>query len=249
MESFNVHADGHIDRSPFFSKALSGDWKEAEERHIKLPDDDVSTFEMYLYTVHANVLFSNPEFTSPCQSPDSKLLSDLDRRNCLLKIYVFADKILDVCAKDDGLAACMKSVWDLHPVRSFWLELTPQEITTIYERTMPGSPMRRLLVDMFALARCALTDEDRECPQEFLNDMTSELLTTRFIRQSHRLHIGDSPEYYQELDETATTGGFSKNSILSLLSNVFVELDWRKMSPCSCQTRRTESPQGPVSNV
>ena len=254
MESFSVCADALIDRSPFFPRVLSGDWKEAEERHIKLRDDDVDTFTLYLDTVHGNDLFSNPDFTSPRQSPDSKLRAQFDRRNGLLKLWVFAEKISDVRAKNASLTAYMKCIWGLVSARYFWLEPTPQEITTIYEGTMPRSPMRRLVLDMYALPEVvgALLDKKRECPQEFLYDMTSELLTSRWIRQGYQLKFVDGPEHYLELNEIAKAGRVWPASPLKLLSEAFqwyVGKFWRKVFPCSCRTRRTKSTQGPVSNV
>jgi hypothetical protein len=46
LRCFTVHDAFLTSRSLFFRKALSGAWKESEERVIKLPEDRNDTFEL-----------------------------------------------------------------------------------------------------------------------------------------------------------------------------------------------------------
>jgi hypothetical protein len=48
MQNFTVHQDLISTRSEFFAKALRGDWKEAQERTVVLPDDEPEVFRLYL---------------------------------------------------------------------------------------------------------------------------------------------------------------------------------------------------------
>ena len=48
MQEFFVHQSLISARSEFFAKALRGDWKEAQEREVPLPDDEAETFRLYL---------------------------------------------------------------------------------------------------------------------------------------------------------------------------------------------------------
>jgi hypothetical protein len=41
-------------RSLFFRKALSGKWKEAEERHVRLPYDNAEIFALYMHFMRTN---------------------------------------------------------------------------------------------------------------------------------------------------------------------------------------------------
>ncbi|KAF2121999.1 hypothetical protein BDV96DRAFT_640068 [Lophiotrema nucula] len=58
-KKFLVHKDLIASRSQFFATALSGPWKEAEDKVVKLSDDDPQTFELYvqlLYKGHVPIL-------------------------------------------------------------------------------------------------------------------------------------------------------------------------------------------------
>ncbi|KAF2024703.1 hypothetical protein EK21DRAFT_117548 [Setomelanomma holmii] len=44
QQTFDVHESLITTRSPFFKKAMTGNWKEAQERVVKLPDDEPVIF-------------------------------------------------------------------------------------------------------------------------------------------------------------------------------------------------------------
>jgi hypothetical protein len=48
MKEFTVHEDLICPRSQFFRKAMSGPWKESEERKVDLPEDEPGVFALYL---------------------------------------------------------------------------------------------------------------------------------------------------------------------------------------------------------
>ena len=52
MQKFFVHQSLISARSGFFAKALRGDWKEAQEREVSLPDDEAETFRLYLQLLY-----------------------------------------------------------------------------------------------------------------------------------------------------------------------------------------------------
>ena len=142
LRSFTVHGAFLTFRSLFFRKALSGAWKEAKERLIKLPEDDSDTFELYLQVVYGLPMSIEP-------NPLFDEYPGRSEQEALAKLYVFAEKVQDVRAKNTIMKAFLKSVWK---VRSDGLCYVPARgsIHVIYEGSTPGSSMRRLLVDIYA---------------------------------------------------------------------------------------------------
>jgi len=59
LKTYIVHSEALISRSVFFRKALSGPWKEANERVVRMPDDDIETLELYLHLVITTSLLAH----------------------------------------------------------------------------------------------------------------------------------------------------------------------------------------------
>lgn len=55
MQEFFVHQSLISARSEFFAKALRGDWKEAQQREVSLPDDEAEVFRLYLQLLYIGV--------------------------------------------------------------------------------------------------------------------------------------------------------------------------------------------------
>lgn len=53
---FIVHEELICESSEFFRKALAGNWKETQDRIVKLPEDDPDMFALYLQAVYVCVL-------------------------------------------------------------------------------------------------------------------------------------------------------------------------------------------------
>jgi hypothetical protein len=54
MKEFTVHEDLICPRSHFFRKAMSGPWKESEERKVDLPEDEPGVFALYLKLIYVS---------------------------------------------------------------------------------------------------------------------------------------------------------------------------------------------------
>ncbi|KAF2869216.1 hypothetical protein BDV95DRAFT_468859, partial [Massariosphaeria phaeospora] len=116
-------------RSGFFSKALNGRWQEADEMMVKLPDELPSIFTMYLDCVYHNeVPVSN--------HPDGYREFDL-----LARIYVLAEKLMDVTAKNLVVNA-MIAQGEEYSVPD------KNDVCTLYDGTPEASPARKLYVDI-----------------------------------------------------------------------------------------------------
>jgi hypothetical protein len=195
LRSFTVHGAFLTPRSLFFKKALSGAWKEAEERVIKLPEDSNDTFELYL-----QVIYGQPISVEPDPVPENYKGSS--ERLELAKLYVFAEKVQDARTKNVVTKAFLNSVWKLHKCGK-WSSPHHDCVNVVYRGTAPGSPMRRLIVDIFAYTITnPVTFEPKDWPKEFFAELGIGLLTTRLTDSFKKRHLkrGDSADGYLEAE-------------------------------------------------
>ena len=73
-------------KSAFFSHAVHGAWKEAEERKVTLPEDDPEVFSLYF-----NAVYSDKIRTVSSENNDRSVEGHLQ----LAKLYVLAEKLVD----------------------------------------------------------------------------------------------------------------------------------------------------------
>jgi hypothetical protein len=106
-------------------------------------------------------------------SPYLMTLEEHIKRFCLVKLYVFAEKMVDVSAKSASLEAYLKTVaGGGGRSDNMWIRPSIPEVSTIYKGPIHGSFMRRLLVDVFAWAITNnFRDEDRELLEEFFGEL------------------------------------------------------------------------------
>lgn len=167
-EQLIVHADYLTLRCPFFAAALSNrTWKEAQTRVIKLPEEDPSAVGLYLDWVYRDRLPTHSHY--PVDQAGAVYLS-------LAKLYVFGERVLDVAIRnaivEDFIA--FSSVIN-HGLPGYQYYPSAAAIDAIYEGTTEESPMRRLLVDLYARhgEREWLAEE---MPAAFCRDVARELM-------------------------------------------------------------------------
>jgi hypothetical protein len=172
-QTFDIHEYLITARSAFFKKALSGNCKEAEDRQVNLPEDDPDTFKAYVYHLYTNVLAVLPE-------PVPKDYTGKEEQMALAKVYVLAEKLQDHSTKDAVVQAMLHSALQTRPDGSTYAGGLA-EVRIIYDGTPPGSPMRKLLVDLYTYrARSKWLKKDNEgIPSEFLHELAMQLLDKR----------------------------------------------------------------------
>jgi hypothetical protein len=67
MQEFFVHQSLIVARSEFFAKALRGEWKEAHQRKVSLPDDEAEVFRLYLQLLYVGAPIWPPAGTKLIQ--------------------------------------------------------------------------------------------------------------------------------------------------------------------------------------
>jgi hypothetical protein len=128
-------------RSRFFQKALFGNWKEAEDRVVNLPEDDPALFADYIHVLYTGDTpgLSNPETIS----------NGGESTRMLCKLCVLAEKLDDVGTKNTVIDALLCSLTKPQTDGNIYL---PGRVSVgiIYDGTPEGSPARRLMTDLYA---------------------------------------------------------------------------------------------------
>ncbi|KAM0797441.1 hypothetical protein BDR22DRAFT_440417 [Usnea florida] len=166
-KTFIVYRDILCRSAPYFKAALEGGFKESQDQVLELPDDDptaFSHFQLWLYT--GNILESH------------KSAKDIDWR-VLISIYLFGDV--------RGIPGLQNEAIDVLIDKLEAMNKIPvNQIPRIYKNTLDGSPLRKLVVDLFTHEKIPLTDdywfhEERKpkYPQQFLIDLAKSLYEDR----------------------------------------------------------------------
>lgn len=168
-EKFSVHAKLLCSSSMFFDKALSGPWKEASERAVTLPDDKPRAFAIYVHWLYFRTL---PMIRRGETTPS-------DRYRDLIEIYSLGDKLLDPDFQNAILDATIEegNAQYLNGKASCPDE---QVIEYAYSNTVPSSPIRDLLVEIFICnaGREVLREKERTdmLPRSFLLHLARSLM-------------------------------------------------------------------------
>lgn len=130
---FTVHETLLRATTPFFDKALSGGFAEAETRTISLPVDEPEIFLEYIRYIYAGC-------------PAKLGLGEASVLNLLVcvKLWVLADKLL--CPKlQNSATVALITYQKLVPNR-----LSRDTLRYVWDRTADGCKLRKLLMDIVA---------------------------------------------------------------------------------------------------
>ncbi|KAJ4321862.1 hypothetical protein N0V94_002695 [Neodidymelliopsis sp. IMI 364377] len=195
VHGYFVHGDLICARSDFFAKAMNDRWKEAKDRTVPLPDDESEIFSLYLRLLyasnitptishHADCLQTNELPVKPSGSGVDNKDATHDAYTSLSKLYVLAEKLIDNTTKELVLAAISAHAREM--LSQDLICIPPIEsIQMIYEGTPEGSPVRRLITQIFTDNGCpsSLTTEADDIPKDFLYELSISLISTRPIKQ------------------------------------------------------------------
>ena len=164
-----IHKQMICEHSVFFQTAMKKEWQEGQDRTIPLPDDRVEVVSLYVQWTYYDRILSHGNPTMA--ERDS---AELDR---LIDAFVFGDKDQDGRFRDavlDALVACASTP---DTAGMTWFPAM-SAVKKAYQRTPEGSPLRRLLVDLWA--RHAMEKWlGADMVPEFLSDLVRELLSLR----------------------------------------------------------------------
>ncbi|KAL8765933.1 MAG: hypothetical protein Q9209_007130 [Squamulea sp. 1 TL-2023] len=126
---FSIHQGLLMSKSAFFNAALTGSWKEATESKIRLIDDDPEIFSSYVLWIY------NQDWNT------SRNGEELSFDACC-RLYVLANKLESEALQNSVIDQLREYAGREVPG---W---KPNTIGYVYGTTSPGSPLRRLIVDL-----------------------------------------------------------------------------------------------------
>lgn len=132
-----IHSTLLRDNSNFFASALNGRWKESGARAIEMPEDDPDDFTIYATWIHHR--------TIPTSTGDTDEHYG-EEESALISAYGLGEKLGD----DDFCDAALDVLVEICNMRddaNVWL--SEAAVTKVYEVCLPGSPLRKMVVDLW----------------------------------------------------------------------------------------------------
>lgn len=164
---------------------LNGNWREATERVIELPEDRPEIFAIYMTWLYQKQIATVRSFR-----PDgtTEFLH-------LVQAYIFGDKIQAKAFQNVIINAIIEKKRDSDREGLDWFQGIPDPdcVDIAYENTHPHSPLRRLMLDMWAVTPEA--SFDGLLPDEFFRDMV-EILWPCAREQLARTCTIQASQYY-----------------------------------------------------
>ncbi|KAF1956624.1 hypothetical protein CC80DRAFT_504453 [Byssothecium circinans] len=184
--SFKIHEDAICDRSEFFRNSMKSEWASMrpDPRVIELPEDDPEAFSLYRTWLYSGQLAILPD-SGGSGSDDSISITNSsttdtapEHYHTLAYAYVLGERLLDVPFKNAIVDAYVLYARGTSPGRRYYP--SNEEIRIIYDGTREGSPIRKLLVDIwYCRGKVEWIEKDSDLPQEFLACVVKELLRVR----------------------------------------------------------------------
>lgn len=155
QREFQVYKGLLTHYSSYFRTALNGKWKEGADKTVRLPEDNPDVFKVFFHWIMTGRLFTTINTEIPLTE------------HLICEIFVFGDArgIPELCnvAIDVFFAKSVQTLNFYMPTLGY-----------IYENTLPGSALRRFVVN-FAVMNLECKDLVLETnPREFLADLIME---------------------------------------------------------------------------
>ncbi|KAK5675406.1 hypothetical protein LTS10_011848 [Elasticomyces elasticus] len=165
-KAFFVHPSLLVKHSAFFAAALKKDWQEGQDRAVKLPEAEPEVFSNYVQWLYSGAV--------PCKDATNSGEADL------IKLWILAD-LLMAPKLQDLIATTIITARRTEKCTLAW-----EVVNETYSKTAEGSPLRRLVIDLYVKAGTAdwLSKDTRTVPQEFMTDLTKALLSQRMVKET-----------------------------------------------------------------
>jgi hypothetical protein len=210
QKNFLVHESFLTTRSEFFKRAMNGRWTESATRTISLADDDPDTFALYLNHVYKNELPTMAKSKEELHAIPSSQISEHvhEEYMALFRLYILAEKIQDVSAKNEVIAAVFRLAFIARPNEKF---LVPGRsvVRLVYNGTLRGSLARSLMVGLWSGPSVHNVQQlGSSLPKDFILDLAvafSGMLSTKRQHPAERKGVGA----YLEAAKSSRSKGYS----------------------------------------
>jgi hypothetical protein len=143
---YKVHEVLLCEASEFFASASKEEWKEGQEHRITLPDDTPYIVDLYVQWVYTRRIVIRKKPVE--KEADREACKNGHEFDLLIGAFAFGEKVQDGHFKDAVIDALVHTVAVPDEEGSCWYP-TKQLVGRAYTGTPQGSPIRRLLVDMY----------------------------------------------------------------------------------------------------
>jgi len=134
---FILHQNAVCDKSKFFKAACSKQWLEGQERIVRLPEVDEVTFQAYFRWIYSG------DVQEPTCTEQSDASAKRTEQESLIKLYLLGDTLDDVELRSKATSRLFTVMRSHDTIPSV------PNLNLIYESTMSGSPLRKMVVDVF----------------------------------------------------------------------------------------------------
>ncbi|KAH4300166.1 hypothetical protein HBH64_098990 [Parastagonospora nodorum] len=159
---FSVHESLIRLSSPFFEAALSREWKESQERIVKLPEGNAHAFRIYVHWLYTSQLCSKLQFNHVSLNDGQWEWANL------VKGYLLGDYLQDIDFKDSVMDAMID--WGNEAAREC-SDAPPHSSIEVYQQTGKTSPLRRIVLDFTTwriINNFPVSMNDYQFPSDFL---------------------------------------------------------------------------------
>jgi hypothetical protein len=180
---------------------MNGNWREAEDRFVNLPEREPKIFALWL----------NHAYTNQIPTKNAEVLENLRRKKIkamirqeytdLCELYVLCEELVDRSAQHAIFDALFAIANIEHDGRSYGPVAT--DVAIVYEGTLESSPMRKLMVDFWSnVPLSALASESvhiqEVLPKEFCFDLICALRADRDDAKGNTA-LDNGPLRYREM--------------------------------------------------
>lgn len=159
---FRIHKGLLCHHSSHFRAALNSPFREGIEGVVNLRSDDVETFHAFYSWLYTQRLFDPPS-----NVPKEEIPLSIER---LCRLFVFGDA--------RGVARLRNAAIDaiVNKIGNTW-KMPNKQTSYVYENTIPGSPLRRLFVDIAVKVWPSpeIHLSNTKFPEQFLKDVICAL--------------------------------------------------------------------------
>jgi hypothetical protein len=177
---FSVHENLIRLSSAFFEATLGRDWKESQERIVKLPDCNAHAFCVYLQWLYTVQLDTKFQFNQGSLSDGQWEWANL------VKAYLLGHYLQDVDFKDTSMDAMVD--WANEATRECSYA-PPHSSVEVFQATRAGSPLRWVILDFTTWRLTNISPvslSDYQFPSDFLTSvittLTERIRTAKVVR-------------------------------------------------------------------
>lgn len=179
-----VHSHYITECSEFFKAALKSQWQqEGKPLTVKLPEEHSTVVALYLDFVYRRVLPSSQVTTAFLQQNSVKASFMDDAYAWLIDIYLLGDRMIDGRIQNAVIEELIRLA-SLKVDKAANQFPSAHCVRKIYQGTLSGSPLRRLLVDMHVSYGSSSWLDESDYDPTYVNDLAKAFIAKAEDKQT-----------------------------------------------------------------